>query len=463
MNKQQTSIVTHYMHWPHSSALKASGLTSPSKVPCIFRTTGEIVESASNYLRSLATSNPVDSSSGLMLIKFSGRIGKTRISNRTYGESLVNLHDWIEATHRDWKTMNYEDDILNGYQRDMVTGNWSRDRRPLAPSTINLRVGIACSYFDWAMKNGLRSEFFVPTIKRVRAVQNGVSTRGHKPKVIKIRIGAVRRSPMTLHIPKIHEVDKWLKSVKANSGSVKQLMCETVIETAVRREEICQWRFDTLPLNPSDWRVVGDVVMVTLEYGAKGPKYDDGRGDEVGPAREIEIPLALAEKLHTYRTYVRPKLLAKFVKAARSKEERLRRKTNAERRMFLSEASGTPISAKCFYKAWKKSSSLPYASWSPHLGRHFWACTKLLRETSRRLSIPGRLKPDFDTGFGVAHATASDIIKLVLKPQLGHMSEETVEIYLVWIMRALRYDSYVEEYFSSLGEYDENGIDGLED
>lgn len=107
-------------------------------------------------------------------------------------------------------------------------------------------------------------------------------------------------------------------------------------------------------------------------------------------------------------------------------------------RLFLGEDSGRPISAPTLYEAWTSGPTLPFKGWSPHGGRHYYAC-KTLMDRLQRQTIRG---PHTVT------STAEEIITLVLKPQLGHISTETTQIYLRWIQRlftdAPMHVSYVE-------------------
>jgi len=228
-------------------------------------------------------------------------------------------------------------------------------------------------------------------------------------------------------------------------------MCETILNTAIRLSEAVHWRPDTLPIDRESWMIENEVVIVDIKYGAKGQKYIDSFGDEVGPARKIEVPLQFANRLEEYRTYVRPRLMAMYVKAGGNSVERKLRKIEASKHLFLSEYDGSPISGATLYRAWTEPPHLPYVGFSPQLGRHWWACKRLLRDC--RLVIEIGDIPFSDDGHGPIKDTVADIIRYVIKPQLGHVDERTSEGYVAWILKAIRYRTFLDEYTSFLDEF----------
>lgn len=373
----------------------------------------------------------------------------TKKSLTVYGEALCNFLEWCELRRQDWKTIQYVDQLVYGYQAEMLGGTWSASGKALAAATVNLRIKEVCNYLTWASDRQLRDRFEVlESAKRISSyVVNNSSN--HTAKNTSMRAGAVRPDPRTLSLPTDEQISIWHKSVLIEKGRTKALMCELILKTAIRREEATQWRLDTLPLRRTDWRVFGDNVEVRVSYGAKGTKYKTANGEERGPERVIVLPLELAEKLATYREIVWPGLRAKYVRAAASDTEKRTRIKQVTNRLFLSDFTGTPISAHSLYEAWTEASKCPFKGWSPHGGRHYWACNTLLRVISGRAKS---LKIHKDTPTDWITGSATDTLLLVIKPQLGHISLETTELYLVWIQRAFMLSEMNHEYTNFLEE-----------
>lgn len=439
---------TYYLYWPDEADLRRSGYGSVAHVPCIFDGTWSYVGPASRYLRERA------------LLEWSpgrGR-GSVVISNRfptkkslsVYGEALCNFFEWAGVRGFDWKLVNYRDHIVGGYQAEMMNGSWSASGKPLSPATINLRVKEVCNFLRWASENSLRASFEVLYAYNSMSADNAKSTYGHRRIEVAVRAGAVRKAPKSLRMPTDDELRRWHKSVQVEKGSVKALMCELIIQTGIRREEAVQWRVDTLPINRSDWNVQGEVVQVEICFGTKGQKYRLDDLQEKGPSRIICVPLRLALALNDYLVTKWPQLRRKYVQSSASDVEKRSRIRAGESRLFLSEYSGAPISSQALYQAWVGVTHLPFDGWSPHGGRHYWACKTLLVEMNRRSNQRGGIQMgaslDWVTG------CAMDTLMMIIKPQLGHISSETSELYLVWLQRIFSLAAMQEAYAATLDE-----------
>lgn len=410
-----------YVFWPEKKSVMAAGFGKIAHVPCIYDGNWNYSKEPSWFLRDRALGQ---------WPKGSGR-KQTRTSLLNYARRLCDFLEWCDIRGKDWKALSYSDvvDDDHGYQNEMLSGRWSVRREPLAPSTVNLRVDQACMFLQWANAHSLRDEFYVPTKTVHLKKASAKSGFGPKPVKTEVRQGKVRANPKSLSLPTDAQVQRWLSAVYINSEFTKGLMSETIIHTAIRREEAVQWRIDTLPLDKSDWKTRGGKVLVEVAYGAKGPKHmtEDG---ECGPSRTIKIPLQLAEKLHEYRTVRRPVLRAMYVRNAKTEQERRLRMRNKPTRLFLSDFTGEPVSSYSLYTAWKNVSCLPFDEWSPHLGRHYWACKTLVNDVANTYE---RLRRGEPPPANWATGQAADCIMLQLKPQLGHISPETTQLYLEWI------------------------------
>jgi len=439
----------YHLFFPNRDELLKAGHKDAIGVPVIFCENWVYQTLPNNYLHARKNKQlQQKKTKHLFLPKF-----PTDISMRDFGYSLVNFLEWLEATNRNWRTLEYERDILSGYQDDMLSGNWSMDGESLSPSTINGRVSEACLYLEFGASLGLRDEFFVPTQNVNVPRRSSTNTSGVKNISLKVRKGAVKENPTNLRMPTDKEFNDWISGIRIRSGLTKTLMCRVVCESAVRREECVQWRVDTLPLNPNDWKVIGNSVEVVIMHGAKGAKTPYKGGELIGPPRAIWIPIQLAKDIHEYRTYTRNAHIAKRLRELGPVEKKKAMK-NPPQRLFISEYTGQPISAQRFYDAWKNS-ALPFTGWTVHMGRHYWACKLILNKCTpkiRTTSSSGPLDSHriYAEDQGIITATATDVINTLIRPQLGHLSEKTSFRYVQWAVRVIIVEDMSLLYESSL-------------
>lgn len=434
-----------FLFWPDPDRLVAKGYASVANVPAIFDSNWKYHEELSRFLRerALAEWTPkVDVGRRAVRKKY-----LTRDSLKAVGNGLINFLEWCERRGLSWRNLSYTEHLVQGYQAQMLDGAWSVSGEGLKGSTVNQRVLHACNFLQWASDRGLRSSFEVVAAPvRVRA-DSATSVHGHKGLRAMARAGAVRQAPASLRMPTDEEVAKWLVSVRIERGATKALMCELVLASGMRREEVVQWRVDTLPEDRSDWHVIGDQVEVLIKHGTKGAKQSGPEGLE-GPPRRIALPLTVAERLHHYREFIRPRARAQYVRNANSPEERRSRQREIVRQLFLSDVTGERISHQVLYEAWTAVSALPYKGWSPHTGRDYWACKKMLEAMERRTKALGLTLKKAPSGW--VSDSAVDTLNLVIRPQLGHLSAETTQRYLVWVERAFTLSSLHGQYEQSL-------------
>jgi integrase len=426
---QPMSNANFYVFRADETLLKKKGFGSIAHVPVIFDGAWRYQAEVSRYLRERATPTLADVECGA--IRTNRR--PTRASLNTFAAQLANFLEWCAARGKDWKNVDYDLDVVAGYEQEMATGSFTADGRPLENSTINQRVDTACSLLVWAAKKGLRKPFDVPAVTRSYLQFDATSTHARVVQST-TRINKRRLKPKNLRIPTDDEIGKWLNAVRIRYGRTKALMVELVLHTGVRRQEVVDWRIDTLPEDRSKWRVspiAATKVIVTIEHGTKGPKTLAGDA-EVGPPRNIVVPLNLANRLWHYIEFERPKLLKTYIKAGKTKSEQDERRRNPPRQLFLSDFTGVPVSAQKFYEAWTSAPALPFTGWSPHLGRHYWACKTLLGELDRmRKQTKEVLKSSLPVTWITGSAT--DIIELTIQPQLGHVDKKTTQMYLTWV------------------------------
>lgn len=374
-----------------------------------------------------------------------------------YANWLANFLEWAEKRHIDISTCTFHEHVYQRYQTELIKGYWSRDGKPLAPATVNAYIGTACDFLTWMAYKGHRTRFDVPSKTIVVNVANPVNSRGHKRLTVEVREGKVRKNQTTIRMPSDDELKVWLAAVYTQHGCVRGLMCETVLMTAMRRSEIEAFRVDSIPLDPRRWHISNPtasdaekLVRIQIQFGTKGPSYGKDHGDKIGPKRNILVPLHLVKRLHQYREDARLHHLNVWIKAVRGATQQHARLAGAIH-LFRDEASGIRLNGKHLYNAWT-GVPLPFKGWSPHQGRHWWACSVLWRELKQ---FDSGKKSERDQITPVISHFAKDVIRLQIQPQLGHASDDTSFIYLHWAMDMLgialpeQYRDYLDKESSS--------------
>jgi len=218
-----------------------------------------------------------------------------------------------------------------------------------------------------------------------------------------------------------------------------------------------------LGASPEAWKIVDDSVILEIKYGTKGEKFADGStktdADQtapyprtVGPSRTVYVPLDLALDLLEYRNKERLRLISKYIGSAVDSKDRARRQREVKtwHRLFLSDYDCRPVQGSTLLKAFKFNP--PYPEWHTHLGRHYFACTFVLRKLRQQWAIENsehqqaRIGPPPDWVLFQGQAAL-----LMLKRQLGHHSEATTEKYLVWLLQA--FESNRDDYVAALDHF----------
>ncbi len=357
-------------------------------------------------------------------------------SMRTYAEWLANFLEWAELRGVDVTTCDYMTHVAGRYQQEMLKGLWSRDGNGLSPSTVNVRVQQACEFLTWMHDMGHRPQFQVPYSTMRLRKGSATSSIGHVGFEVSVRDGKVRQKKRVLRMPSDELVSKWLGRVYQRRGLTLGLLCETVLLTAMRREEVVSLHADVLHEQPDQWHIANPLappeqqqVRITIKYGTKGPYYGvSEQGDKIGPERDILIPLPLAQKWHSYRRHQRNSAFAKWMLGVKGAARHIRAKQCVH--LFLRESDGARFTGPNLYDAWT-SVELPLDSWSPHDGRHWWACSVLWRELKNQSVVQDSLLGE--TAAALLDSTALGVIRLQIQPQLGHSDEATTMLYLRWV------------------------------
>lgn len=323
---------------------------------------------------------------------------------------------------RDWREMEYGNDLLGGYQIELLSGKASASSRSLKPSTVNLYLDEACAFLTWAAERGYRGPFKVPR-RRINTASNyGNHSFSHLGIQKSQRHGKLQTLDQDLDsLPTSEEVSRWMQAVHVRHP-VKALVFELIIRTGARISEANQLRITCFP-RKTEWKpswIDRGKIPVTLRYGIKGGKVQPG--SQLGTrTREIYVPIDLADRIEHYIVFVRPTLLNRFHR---------RTKANAARtdRLWLGEHKGQPVSNQMLYKAWTGAAYCP-DDWHPHAGRHFFAVEELCNATRELLRFHEIENPK-GVSLGWLHGLMAGQVKLLLSPLLGHVREQTTMRYL---------------------------------
>lgn len=366
----------------------------------------------------------------------------TPMSIRTIAAALCNYLDWCDVRAVDPITAEYLPILIDRYQREMTEGTWSASGDGLSAVTVNQRINVALEIQQWAAYQGLRPEVDIPTKTITRERRSRGSGGRRETEKVEVRKGKKRIPRRTLGMPREEAVGAWLQRIysKPVVGGTEGLMCETILETAIRKSEVAGLRKDFLPANPAEWRIVDravapehQMVYVTIRYGTKGPKYGKANGDEIGPEQTIKMPMKLALRLHYYRNTERPKAVMVAMKQGKTTAEQKRIRDNTVH-LFINPKTGERYTPSRVYSAWI-SVPLPQPGWTVHHGRHFWACTILWRAmVSYKKLFEEALERKLDPmTVSLFQNDAMSVIELQIQPQLRHVSRETSMIYLQWL------------------------------
>jgi integrase len=223
-----------------------------------------------------------------------------------------------------------------------------------------------------------------------------------------------------LRIPTAAEIDAWLGEVEVRRGKTKALACKTILETGMRLEEVALLRASQVP--DPETVIPGYPARMDICFGTKGSRQV-GDPDKKGKPRTLRFGVGFLHTLDDYRRLRRAKAVAAF------------RPDNPGKRpsdiLFLSESTGEPLTKKMIYDAWTRTEKLPFPGWSPHAGRHAFACLLLLRlihEEGERIGQSAATLPR-----SVMITQATDLVQMYVRPILGHVSEQTTARYLEWV------------------------------
>ena len=335
--------------------------------------------------------------------------------------SIANFLDWCEVRRVEWQEVTY-DDILT-YQQEQIRGAWSaRRRHKLKASTANSRADEATHFLAWAAESKLRSPFGIRTVTKTRAVRTGAASKTGQA-TISVRAGRAREEhgssiSMLIFLPKEEEVRAWLRRVRAQRGYVKALVCRMILETGLRKSEL-------VALTTAQVPDAGMLAHLQAEGRSMAPMHVTlTKG---GRPRTIQVPLPLAAEIRDWIDTRRLTLVRRYAK--RHPDE------TASDRLFLSDArghEGTVVEHHTVYRCFYEVKPRP-RKWSPHFGRHTFACFYLLHALDNEAKAADATFKEL----GADWVQSRGKFWLdTLRRQLGHVSEDTTNIYLRWLATA---------------------------
>jgi integrase len=235
----------------------------------------------------------------------------------------------------------------------------------------------------------------------------------------------------------LEETANWLGALKTKHGITPHLMAKTAVGLGLRAEEVVLLREEQVPKLPSNPAIRS--VRMEICYGTKGGR-DPADPEKKGKARSIRVPVALLIDLRSYISAHRKLCLKRF----RDKNPG----SPAPKQLFLSKHTGAPLSYSRFYEFWK-STAQPYENFSPHIGRHMWACYTLVE----------KIREEVELSTGVSGPLASLVAKLHgnlvetwISPQLGHVDQKTSDDYLQWVIECFEMQSHTVSWWDYLNE-----------
>ena len=367
----------------------------------------------------------------------------TSLSIRTYSNALCNWLNWCDVRGIDPLQAEYKTVLQDRYQREMVEGIWSAHGEGLSPITINQRVDVAIEFLEWAADHDLRPDVVIPTETKKRPGRyKATSSEGYQLEAVEVRKGKMRIPKRRIGMPSEEAVGAWLRQIysKPVVGDVEGLLCETVLETALRKSEVAGLRVDTIPLDTANWVITDRTVapehqmlLIDIKFGTKGPEYGSDHGDKIGPLQTILMPWKLAMRLHHYRNTERPNAVITATRKGKTAAEQRRIRDDTVH-LFINPKTGERYTPSRVYDAWR-SVPLPQPGWTVHQGRDFWACTTLWRAMvqHRKLFEEVLERKLNDATLSLFKNDAMSVIELQIQRQLRHVSRDTSMGYLQWL------------------------------
>jgi integrase/recombinase XerD len=297
-------------------------------------------------------------------------------TSRAYGYHLIDWLSYTEEVGLDWKRASQRQ--LATYRNALARDNSILTRRPLKRETINLRLGMICTFYKFMVRQQYISKlpFEVQDI-RVRIPRD-------QDEMAHLRAFAGKRTSNTLmyrtherslEIPNNENVREFIRTFKSWRN---RLMAELMWVSGLRRSEVCGL---TVFIMPESLNTTKDEFVVISVKG-KGAKY-----------RNVKLPIRLLRSVSRYIETDRSRLL----KRSGTKTDQI----------WLGQ-NGRAIKPAAINKAFATNERDCGLKVSPHTLRHSYAVNRLRYLQDRKIN--SALK--------------------ILQGELGHAHLSTTQIYL---------------------------------
>lgn len=419
-------VLVAYLIRPDSTKCRELGLSHLSHIPGIWSKDWKPIVPAFDFLIAKGTGRWV---AGLECSPYAEQIALSDNTMMAVGYDLTNFIDWLEAQDFDWETAGAKR-LLAGYRKVLSTGGWS-DRR-LASSTIKRRINTASEFLRYVRAPIEPHPHFVPITGREespvppdQAISNSSGRNYRAPG---------RQQPARLRLPTIVELEDWLDELRRLHGITPHLLAKSIFGLGLRAEEALLLRKDQVPNFPTK---PTPSVKMDICFGTKGQRIP-GDPEKQGKARSIQIPIALLNELHSYMNVHRKLCLKRY--------KYINPGTQPPRELFLSKHTGAPLSYSRFYELWRKPQA-PFEHFSPHIGRHSWACYTLIDKLKEVAALTHQ---GDETLAAISANLGESLIDIWVKPQLGHVDSKTTSLYLRWVADAFDQASLESSWFDFL-------------
>ncbi|MGO7586641.1 hypothetical protein ACC689_20755 [Rhizobium ruizarguesonis] len=230
-----------------------------------------------------------------------------------------------------------------------------------------------------------------------------------------------------LDLPNEVAVQDWLDSVRRRRGKAKMLNCRLVVETALRRREATSLTVDQWPTLDH----INNAMLKGLPHVNLSVHVTKGNNPRV-----ILLEVGFAKLVALWISQERPRLVEVYIKRTGHK---------APDSLFLSDRDGyegVPISYASLYLCFRPPVAT-FLPWYPHHGRHYWTCTFILNGLRRDAAAANVSLKNVTSSW--VRGRLSYWIEIARR-QLGHLSDETTELYMRWMMTQIELIGITDAY-----------------
>ncbi len=411
---------------PDSDECRKQGLSHLSHIPGIWSKDWRPIAPAIDFLIAKGTGRWV---SGRERSQYAEQTPLSENTMAAAGYDLTNFIDWLENQGADWTAAGAQS-LLAGYRKALSTGAWSD--RPLAPSTIKRRMRTASEFLMFVRAPIRPDPQFISGFKV--GMVTGRLAQDQSAKLSRDYRAQGRQQPARLRLPTKVEIRVWLTELKARHGITPHLLAKSIFGLGLRAEEALLLRTDQVPDVPT--RSVPSVTM-QICFGTKGQRIP-GDPEKLGKARSVQVPVPLLKDIHSYISIHRKLCLKQYGRGNPGK--------SLPQEIFLSKHTGEALSYSRFYEIWRTPTP-PFKHFSPHIGRHTWACYTLIEKLKEVADLNSQRD---ETLTAISANLGESLIDIWIRPQLGHVDSRTTSLYLRWVAEAFEEVSLVSSWFDYL-------------